>query len=340
MSNETDEKVAEIKQQPRRGKTLIIAVFIVLFICVGAGVAGYFQLTRNNSLLALAVSDLQTQSTTQQNILSALQQSVDKLQASTETVQALSARQEQMIASWEAAQKGDLNKWYVAEAQYLVKLANDHVQFTQNTTMAMTLLQRADQVLQDLSDGNLLEIRKSLAVDIANLQAVPQVDVTQLYLRLTGLNAQVDLLPLPANPFRADMTQSAQKLDESGLSWWRKGLNNTWQALQKIVVVRNTQTTSLPIVLPEEKIFLYQNLHAQMEGAMWGVLHRDANVYQASLARAINWIKQYFVQDAPVTKALLQNLQDLQKVSLQVPAANFSATLQLFDAYLNPKAAQ
>ena len=42
--------------------------------------------------------------------------------------------------------------------------------------MSMILLQRADQVLQDVQDASLLEIRQSLASDIASLQAAPHVD--------------------------------------------------------------------------------------------------------------------------------------------------------------------
>ena len=60
--------------------------------------------------------------------------------------------------------------------------------------------------------------------------------------------------------------------------------------VKQIVVVRYNASTTLPLVLPEEKSFLYQNLHAEMESAMWAVLHRNPSVYQTSLTRLTSWI--------------------------------------------------
>ena len=340
MSTETTETITESNPSQRRcgKKWAIIILFFLIFIVATA--AGYWQLHQVNASLSQQLASLQTQTTSQQSLINSMQQSMDKLQGNADNVQALTAKQEQMIAYWEAAQKSDLNKWYVAEAQYLVKLANDHVQYTHNVTMAITLLQRADEVLRNLTDANLLPIRQSIALDIVKLQSVPPVNTTQLYMRLMAINFLVDQLPLPENPIQSVAQPQKQTVNESGMSWWRNGLNNTLAALQKIVLVRNTSSGALPLVLPEEKIFLYQNLHAQLEAAMWSALHGNNEIYHASLFRADSWIKQYFAVNAPMTKSMLQKLQEMQNISLQVPAANISATLMLFDKYINPNAAQ
>src|SRR5438045_770691 len=89
----------------------------------------------------------------------------------------------------------------------------------------------------------------------------------------------------------------------------------------------------LPLILPDEKIFLYQNLHAQLENAMWAVLQQNADIYQSSLKRASAWVQLYFAQDAAQTKIMLQNLEELQKINIQPTSINLAATLQLFDQY-------
>lgn len=339
MSNSADEIVTVETPSPKRrcgwGKAGILFTTLGMIIFVCAFGYGYFQLAKVNISLAHMVTDLQKQAQGTQDNVAGLQKSIEELQQSAQKSQALSERQESMIADWQASQKGDLNKWYVAEAQYLTRLASDHVQFSYNITMAITLLQRADQVLEKLNDTGLLEIRKAIATDIATLQALPQVDVTQLYVRLVALNNQLDQLPLPVNPLKAE-TQPvpAAPADQANLSWWKKGLNQTEEALRKIVIVRKSTANALPLVMPEEKIFFYQNLHAQMESAMWAVLHRNADVYQASLNRMITWIQQYFAQDAAQTKTVLDSLRALQAENIQPPTAtNLSATLQLFDTY-------
>ncbi len=61
----------------------------------------------------------------------------------------LSAKQEQIIADWQAAQKGNLNKWYVAEAQYLVRLANDHLTLKEWTERTIEPTPDLDKMIKD-----------------------------------------------------------------------------------------------------------------------------------------------------------------------------------------------
>lgn len=332
MTNETANK--EDSQETRRSSWGKVGVFFsvfatIVFVCAFA--YGYFELSKVNISLAKMIDDSQQRN---ESDLGGMQKSVADLQERMQKSQDLFAQQEQLISDWRTTQKGDLNRWYVAEAQYLVKLANDHAQFTHNIKMSMILLQRADQVLQGVQDASLLEIRQSLASDIASLQAAPHVDETALYLWIMALNKQLDELPLPTSPLKPDTKQALSAAVPTNLPWWQAGLAHTWQVLRHVVVVRYNNSNALPLVLPEEKTFLYQNLHAQMESAMWGVLHHKPEVYQASLESAVSWIHKYFDQDATATKNMLQNMAELRKVNIQPPAINFSATLQLFDHYL------
>jgi uroporphyrin-3 C-methyltransferase len=333
----TDE-ITVIDKEPdsdRPGKSGIgIFLFIVAIIILLGGFGyGYFQLSRINTSLASNVSELQNRVSHDQADVNALKATVSQLQQTAQKTQELSTQQEQLMSEWRSAQKGDLNKWHIAEAQYLVKLANDHLQFSQNTQMAQTLLEQADHALQSIQEPNVLELRKSIATDIANIQAVPQVDITALYLRVNALNNQIDALSLPEAVVTADRNHASAAPLPANLPWWKAGLQRTWQALRQIVIVQYNGSNTMPLIMPDEKSFLFQNLHAQMESVMWAVLHRNPDVYQANLKRTTAWIKQYFVQDSAETKSMLQNLDDLQKINIQSPAANVSATLQLFDNY-------
>jgi len=297
---------------------------IIFFSAFGFG---YFELSKVNITLARMVSDLQQQSINNQKNINALQKALSDLQQKSQQSQLLSGQQEQFMSEWRSAQKGDLNKWRVAEAQYLVKLADDHLQFSHNVKLAIILLQEADKILQNTEEN---EIRKSIAADLANLQAIPQVDITSLFMRLNAMNNQIDQLSLPFNPLKTKDNQLSQTSVTAELPWWKAGLAYSWNALSKIVIVRNN-SNALPLVIPEEKIFLYQNLHAQMEVAMWGLLHRNDVVYKTSLERAAAWIKQYFEQENQQTKTMLLAIVELQKVNLQPPSLNLTNTLQLFD---------
>jgi len=326
MSNQDEQKLTTTSHSANRSSVGFFIIIFFLTILTGALAFGFWQ----GFQLEKTISDLKINTAHNQSAVYILQQSVDNLRLATDKALNLSVQQEQMINDWKAAQKGNLNKWYVAEAQYLVKLANDHLQFTHNTSMALTLLQRADQVLQSLQDTGVLEIRKSLAEKIKNLQDLPKVEITGIYVQLATLNNVLDKLPLPASPLKPDTTPVTINPDAA---WWQKGWDQSLNALRKIVIVRNDMKNVLPLLIPEEKVFLYQNLHAQLESATWGVLHRDKVVYEAGLARAINWIQLYFDNDAPETQAMLKNLSQLQAVNVAPPVITLAPTLQLFESY-------
>jgi len=311
------------------GRVGIFLSLIGMIVLVTGFTYGYFAIAKVNMMLAKTVSELQTRTSTQTTDLTAMQQSVASLQAFAQKSQDIFTQQEQTMADWRSAQKGDLDKWHAAEAQYLVKLANDHLQFSYNVDMAIELLTRAEQSLQNAQDASLLEIRKAIASDISRLQLLPKVDVTQLYLRLSGINNQIEQLALPVSPLN-NASMPAETAPAQDQSWWRAGLDRSWQALQKIVIVRYNGSNSLPLILPEEKAFLYQNLHAQLENALWAVLHRNASVYQTALTRASDWIRKYFVQNE-AAQAMLKQLQELQAANIKPSDANLAATLALFD---------
>jgi uroporphyrin-3 C-methyltransferase len=327
------ETPSSLERKPRSSFGIIVLIIILLILLAAMGFAG-FQSMKEKMAFSKKLAALQKEVTSNQKNLTSLQQTLEELRIANQKTEALSTQQEQMLTEWRAAQKGDLTKWRMAEAQYLVRLANDSVQFESNSVLGLILLKRAQQILQSLQDTALLDIQKSLALDIANLEAAQQVNTTILYLDLTGVKSQIDQLVLPTSPLNNKELTPPATPTETHRSWWEKGLDHSWQALSKIVIVRYNGSNALPLVLPEEKLFLYQNLHAQIESALWAVLHKNPEIYQASLDRAISWTKKYFVQDAATT-AVLQKLDALRAINIKPPAINFSATLQLFDTYFS-----
>jgi|GEM_PF-6385681 len=138
---------------------------------------------------------------------------------------------------------------------------------------------------------------------------------TELYSRLSLLDNQIDQLPLFISPDQTKASASVEKLDAT-LHWWQRGWQRLWLGLQKIIIVHSMTADTEIITAPAEKMFLYQNLHAQLSYALWGVLHHNVTVYQLSLTRMIAWIERYFLVDAEATQQVLQALQSLQRVDV------------------------
>ena len=313
---------SEIKEEPgKKGRSIWVKIgiffsTIAIVILVIAYAYAYFELLRlNQQLLQVSAPSNHADALTEmQNKINVLQQSMQKSET-------LSSQQEQLLSEWKQAQAGDLSQWHVVQAEYLVRMANDQLFFAHQVQTALQLLQAADKELQFSQNPVLLNIRKSIATDLANLQALPSVDVTAIFLRLNAMHDVIDKLPLPIQPLKAEQTSSSHQA-----STWKAGLQSAVDALNKIVIIRKNDASALPLVMPDEKIFLYQNLHAQVDQAAWGLLHENPAIYVSSLARAISWIQQYFVQDAAETKSMLQQLMELQKINVQPASVTLSTT--------------
>jgi uroporphyrin-III C-methyltransferase len=325
MNDETTTVNNHRKSHVGLWSTLII-FFIIIILLLAAG--GFFAY-RTNQNLTQQLTFLKQQMAKEDDLIP-LQQSVSEFKQALANVDTLSEKQQQLIDAWNAAQKGDLTRWHVAEAAYLVRLSNDALQYTHDLPMALQSLNDAGTLLANITDPNVTPIHQSIADAITKIKALPTVDINALYTRLMTVNQQIDQLPLPAHPLSNDATIANLPVD---LPWWKRGLQYSWQALKKIVVVKNISGNTLPLVLPEEKVFLSQNLHSEIENASWGLLHHNQLIYQTSLQLATNWIQQYYILSAPVTITSLNELQALQKENITAATVNLTDTMQLFDHY-------
>lgn len=310
---------------------LAFYLFALLFLIVLAGGGyTYWRLLRTNMILSQSVTKLRTQVFQQANTLTTLQQETTASQTSLKEVQETVTQQAQQIQEWRTIEQKD--NWRLAEARYLVNLANDQVELTHNIPLAINLLKAANKIVQQSNDASLLEIRKAIDADLAALEATSLADTTDLYLRLSRINNEVDNLSLSL-PVAEQTKTPALATPTQSTVWWKKGLNQTWYSLRQLVTVRYMPPNSLPFIMPEQKRYLYANLHSEIENAMWAVLHTNDVVYQASIDQASAWIQQYFLTEAPATQKVIADLAALKEIHLQPTAPSLSATLKAFQDY-------
>jgi uroporphyrin-3 C-methyltransferase len=321
------EDVTEVSgeaQSESRGSLAKATTFLFTLLAIGALGTGlyyaYCQLINGGSKLANVTADLNNKIAQDQSAISTLQKAVQDNQQTSE----------QLIAQLHANQQSQ-DQWRVSEAQYLTSLANDNLQLGDNVGLVVTLLQNADQKLRDLSDPRIATIRRALANDIVAMQAVAAVDVTGIYLQLSALNDQVDKLVLPVS--RPEATPAEAEDADKRMSWWRRGLRQSWEALSKVIVVRYNQGGERPFIPPDQQAFLTQNLHAMFEQALSATVHRQTTIYRTSLGQAQTWIKKYYLADSSVTQAMLTNLNQLQNQTLRPALPELTASLQAFHDY-------
>lgn len=253
-------------------------------------------------------------------------------QAVQQTNEALK-NQNQLITDIQKTSRTNKDDFLVAEAFFLIKMANDNLQYENNIPLAIKLVQSADQDIAKLSDPKVYPVREALAADLVALQSAPQVDVSGIYARLTALSEQVDKLPLTSQLLN-NRPEASADINNEKLSWWRRGLNSIKVALARIVVVRKNLPNVPPFIAPDQQVFLYQNLHMELEKTQWGLLHHEPEIYRLSLLQTINWVKQYALADSAVTKQLLHNLDELQQIEVHPSVPNLNGSLQALQNYM------
>ncbi len=304
------------------GVVISTAAILVLFVTVCASLYGLVSLNGQlmDQIHAVDTKWMQTEKT------------IAEMQ---ETLRTTLQKRSDAVAVMQPLQHPDNDAMQAIEAQHLVAMARDYLEFDYHPELALKLLQAADQSLSQSSDMDLLSIRNTLAKDIAALQAIPRVDVTEGYMQLAILSDQIDSLPL-GSPTLADHSPKPSE-QSSSIPWWKSALQATWEGLQKIIVIRHIDTETQPFVAPDQQLFFYQTIKSQLAVAQWALLHHQQKIYQLSLTQIIHWIKQYAQPEAALTQQMLTTLTEWQRADIHPSVPDVSSALQALQTFKSKK---
>jgi uroporphyrin-3 C-methyltransferase len=333
MTDETTQAQTDPEDQTERRrwpwKNIGIAFSaLAIVILFTAYYVGILRVIHVNKRIAYTASNLDTSVSQNQTDINQLQKNVTDLQQNLQQAREDIDAERSTVADLKNSYQSKSDNWTIADAQYLVKTADVNLQLGDNVALVIHFLQAANQELGNVSDPTVVPLRKALADDILSLQAVPAQDTTGTYLQVNALNTEVDKLPLdtpqPVITHREDLSPKAP--------WWKRGWQTTLNSLQKIVIVRYNEPGVRPFILPDEQELLYQNIHAMFYQAMTAVVHKQPEIYNASLLQAKTWIEKYFQPNSPLTQSALKEIEKLQAVNLH-PTLPVLTSVQAFHDY-------
>lgn len=230
--------------------------------------------------------------------------------------------------------------WRLAEAEYLVRIAGERLALAGDIRTAIAALLAADERLKDASDPALIAARSAITDDIHALQAVTAPDLTGLALTLSSLQQRIDDLPFssPQEPVAAvttgDDATAAQPQPAAAPSeappadGWRAALQAAWNAIKGLVVVtRDNDAAASPLLTPDQRALVRQNLALKLEAARIAVLQRDSSALRDSIATARDWLLRYF-DDSSARSNLLDGLAQFDGLELRPELPTVSASLQ------------
>ena len=233
----------------------------------------------------------------------------------------LAESQNQQIALETLYQELSRNRdeWAYAEIEQSLLIASQQLQLAGNVKAALIALQTADTRLQRLDRPQLLGLRKAINRDIERLKALPHVDAIAISVRLDGLIAQADSLPLAMVGRPQPESPAAAKDAQEGA--WTRFWREAWTELKQLVRVQRMDRPEAPLLAPSQTFFLRENLKLRLVGARLALLARDATSYKADLKAARDWLGRYYdTRNNNVSHAIavLRNLHEAD-VSIEVP---------------------
>ena len=216
-------------------------------------------------------------------------------------------------------------EWKLAEAEYLMRIANHRVLMEDDSAGALRLLQSADAILAELDDFALHEVRARMADEIMGLQQVRRDDLQGLYLRLEAVKSQIDELPIATPEYveRPD-TASTEK------TVWQM-LADEFGELVRIRTVAGGEPIE-PLLAPDEQRYLELNLRLSLEQAQLAALKRHQGVYEHSLSRVVEWLAAYADPADERALVVLDSLDELLQVDLSRTLPDISGSLRALSA--------
>jgi len=219
--------------------------------------------------------------------------------------------------------------WMLAEAEYLLRLANQRLLMERETASALALLNSADQIMVTVAEPGLFNVREALARETAELRGVAHLDVEGVFVKLAALGEQVEALALMAPDTGAKGEAVPPVLDEDEPSV----LDAALERFGGMVTIRHRDEPLAPLLTPEQHYYAQQNLRLMLEQAQLALLQRKAGIYTRSLDKAANWIELYF-QLNESAQALTATLRELQQVHVDPTLPDITASLALLKAYI------
>ena len=314
------------------GSAAVALGILALMLAAIVGGAAYYiwfqqqELTRAaaeaRDNLAAHIKDL---GGAQQRLRTAIEDDDRKLESTGERQEAL----EHKVQGLEAKLGQDHGGWIVAETEYLLRIANRRLQLAHDVDGAIAALDAADQRLTSLADPAYLEVRRAIAQELEALRAVNQPDIAGLALKLSSLAEATSELPL-VNPYKGRQPAAPAKTaaKPTGLSDWRGLLATVWREIKSLVTIRREGAKAQPLLPPDQRFFLQQNLRLKIEQARLALLEGDGGVYRESLREAADWTRQYYDTESAPVSSFLQTVQQLEQGDITMKLPDISGSLR------------
>lgn len=324
----------EVEQARRRRR---IASFALVGVLVLAGAYGWYdarsRIGATQEELARRLRDIEADSRDAKVLAKQAQETMREAQAKIAVLEGkLAESQSQQLALESLYQELSRNRddWALAEIEQVLTIAAQQLQLSSNVRAALLALQLAESRLARSDRPQFIPMRKAVARDIERLRAVPSIDIAGVSLKLDGLVAAVDTLPLAFDERTAELAKagkSAARAEARDGFLSRLG-SEVWDELKSLVRIRSMETPEPPLLAPSQAYFLRENLKLRLLNARLALAMRDEAGFREDLRVAQSWVGRYFDVRPRAAAAFAAQLKQLGTTSFTFELPTLADSLE------------
>ena len=222
--------------------------------------------------------------------------------------------------------------WLIAEAEYLLSVANQRLQLAGDIKTALIALKEADKRLKENGDAALIPVRTVIAKDISHLKSTPQPDLVGLASSLLALeegsHKMTVLLP---HAGKVTITPVAAK-ERPKFGDWEKLAVTAWENLKTVAVVRRSDKPIQIMLTPQQVEVIRQSLTLKLEMARLALVQENELLYKANLDAAKSWLIDHFDMTTIENQLAEREINNLSAALIKTPTVDISESLRALRA--------
>ena len=220
--------------------------------------------------------------------------------------------------------------WLIADAEYLLSVANERLYLISDVNTTREALEAADQRLRESGDAGTFKVREEIAREISAIKSVMVADVVGIYASIQTLQDRVDklvlLLPYTGKALSAP---EAEKKQTGGEAEQDQGvLDSAMSQLKGIVTIRHTEHEVEEILTPEEAQFIQEQLRVKLEMVKIALVQHNEALFQSSLTDAKKWTELHFMKNQEVANFIAE-LERFSNIKIRSQFPDISSSLKM-----------
>jgi uncharacterized protein HemX len=351
LSEQQEQELGETKQA-RRSRSGFWFGIIILFIIIGLAGSGFYLFSQLRDKqedlggevkgqMSKQIADYQSQLVAIQSQLASLEANIagkdthftktladfsqlhsEKLESTRKELNDANARVQRQLGKT----RGD---WLIADAEYLLSVANERLHLVGDVNTTREALEAADQRLRESGDAGIFNVREELAKEIAVIKSVIVPDIVGMYASIQTMQERVDklvlLLPYTGKALAApteEKAQASQPTEDQSL------LDSAMSQLEGIVTIRHTEHEVKEVITPEEAQFIREQLRVKLEMVKISLVQHNEALFQSSLADAKKWTEQHFAKNTDVDNFIAE-LDKFNTIKIRSQFPDISSSLKM-----------